>query len=352
MLNGERHSMSAKSLLDTGPMHKPRSLIKDRMPAIGLALGGGGARGLAHTVMLEAFDELGLRPKVIAGTSIGAVIGAAYASGMSAREIRAQMQEVLSARLELLRDLFAARARTLPRVSRIFGPLNAVLSPEALLDQIYPARVARDFAQLEIPMKIVATDFYALDARVFETGSLRQAVAASMALPAIFEPIVLNERAYVDGGLVNPLPYDLVREETDFTVAIDVSGVPVQAPNRAHPTATEALFAASFIFERTIIREKLKTQPPDIYIQAGTSHFQLFDIWKVDEILAAALPAKEELKVKLKRITGAETIPIETADHPALPVPRSETATALVPAAKPRLIRRLKDLRRPRKGET
>ena len=81
-------------------------------PAIGLALGGGGARGLAHVVMLEAFDELGLRPKVIAGTSIGAVIGAAYASGMTAREIRAQMQEVLSARFELARDLFAARART------------------------------------------------------------------------------------------------------------------------------------------------------------------------------------------------------------------------------------------------
>lgn len=320
-------------------------------PAIGLALGGGGARGLAHVVMLEAFDELGLRPKVIAGTSIGAVIGAAYASGMSAREIRAQMQEVLSARFELARDLFAARARTLPRVSRFFSPLNAVLSPEALLDLIYPARVARDFAQLDIPMKIVATDFYALDDHIFETGNLRQAVAASMALPAIFEPIVVDGKAYVDGGLVNPLPYDLVRAGTDFTIAIDVSGVPVPAPDRAHPTATESLFAASFIFERTIIREKLKTEQPDILIQAGTSHFQLLDIWKVDDILAAAIPAKEELKIKINRIMGTKTLPIEMTRPTALPAPRSQTSKAVATIEQPRLLRRLKSFKRKSKPE-
>jgi NTE family protein len=319
---------------------------RDGAPSVGLALGGGGARGLAHVVMLEAFDDLGLRPKVMAGTSIGAVIGAAYASGMSAREIRAQMQEVLSARLELVRDLFNSRARTLPRIRSIFSPLNAVLSPEALLDLIYPARVARDFANLQIPLKIVATDFYALDARVFESGPLRQAVAASMALPAIFEPIVVDGRAYVDGGLVNPLPYDLVREGTDITVAIDVSGVPVPAPDRAHPTATEALFAASFIFERTIIREKLKTQQPDVLIQAGTSHFQLLDIWKVDEILAAALPAKEELKVKLQRIMGAETLPV-LATTPGVPAALpAEASRGLVIVERPRLLRRLKSLKR------
>lgn len=337
------HAKPTSTEITTALMRPP---VRTAVPTIGLALGGGGARGLAHVVMLEAFDELGLRPNVMAGTSIGAVIGAAYASGMAAREIRAQMQEVLSGRLELMRDLFTARARTLPRVSRIFSPMNAVLSPQAVLEIIYPARVARDFAELQIPMKIVATDFYALDARVFETGSLRQAVAASMALPAIFEPIVVDGRAYVDGGLVNPLPYDLVREGTDITVAIDVSGVPVPAPDRAHPTATEALFAASFIFERTIIREKLKTQQPDVLIQAGTSHFQLLDIWKIDDILAAAIPAKEELKVKLDRILGSETLPIQMAETRALPVPRTETATAVVTAEQPRLLRRLKSLKR------
>jgi len=319
-------------------------------PSIGLALGGGGARGLAHVVMLEAFDELGLKPKVMAGTSIGAVIGAAYASGMSAREIRAQMQEVLSGRLELVRDLISARARTLPRVSRIFSPLNAVLSPEALLDIIYPARVAREFSDLKIPFRIVATDFYALDACVFDRGPLRQAVAASMALPVIFEPIVVDNRAYVDGGLVNPLPFDLVREDADFTIAIDVSGVPVPAPDRAHPTASEALFAASFIFERTIIREKLKTQQPDILIQAGTSQFQLLDMWRVEEILAAAVPAKQELKARLTRLMGSQTLAVLGEERAALPAPDPENdATAAVPQDAPRLLRRLTSLKRPRR---
>ena len=79
-------------------------------PTIALALGGGGARGLAHILMLEVFDELGLKPKIIAGTSIGALFGAAYASGLSARLIRAHAEEVLSQRFDLARHLLAARA--------------------------------------------------------------------------------------------------------------------------------------------------------------------------------------------------------------------------------------------------
>lgn len=80
--------------------------VTHRGPTIALALGGGGARGLAHILMLEAFDELGIRPKIIAGTSIGAVFGAAYASGMTAREIRAHTEEVLGQRFDIIRELF------------------------------------------------------------------------------------------------------------------------------------------------------------------------------------------------------------------------------------------------------
>src|SRR6516165_10513191 len=79
-------------------------------PSIALALGGGGARGLAHILMLEAFEELGIRPRIIAGTSIGAVFGAAYASGMPARLVRAHAEEALGQRLDVVRHLFSARA--------------------------------------------------------------------------------------------------------------------------------------------------------------------------------------------------------------------------------------------------
>jgi NTE family protein len=157
-----------------------------------------------------------------------------------------------------------------------------------------------------------------LEAAVIASGSLRRAVAASMALPVIFEPVIVEGRTMIDGGLTNPLPFDILEGEADILVAIDVSGVTVPSAKRAHPTALEALFASSFLFERSIVREKLKFSQPDIYIEAGTGRFQVLDFLKVKEILAAAVPAKERLKAQLSRMLGAETLP---AFEPVLPLP-------------------------------
>ncbi len=295
-------------------------------PTIALALGGGGARGIAHIAMLEAFDELGLKPRIIAGTSIGAIFGAAYASGLSAREIRAHTEEVLTGRFDLVRELFAARARGLPNARNFFNARAALLQPDVLLDILLPSRVVREFSQLAIPLKIIATDFYGLDMVVLSEGHLRHAVAASMCLPAIFQPVIHEGRVLLDGGLTNPLPYDLVMDDADITVAIDVSGAPVPQAHRAHPSVTEALMGSAFIFERSIIREKLKASQPDIYIEAGTSHFQIFDVFKVQEILAASAPAKERLKVQLARVLDAPELepqdvalqsPVEVMTFPA-----------------------------------
>jgi NTE family protein len=298
--------------------------VQSGTPSIALALGGGGARGLAHIPILEAFDELGLRPKVIAGTSIGAVFAAAYASGLSGKQIRMHAFEVLKKRLDLVRDLYAARVRMSGGLFSALTPRPAFISPERFLDTILPPRVARDFAHLSIPLKIVTSDFYAQEAVVFSSGPLRRAVAASMALPVIFHPVEVEGRVLIDGGLVNPLPFDLVANEADLTVAVDVSGAPTRRAEHATPKAWETLFASHFIFERTIIREKLRHRHPDLYIDAGTSHFQILDFLKVDEILAAAEPAKERAKAALTRMLEAETLrPLEHAE-PAkeLPSPR------------------------------
>lgn len=292
------------------------------LPTIGLALGGGGARGLGHIAMLEAFDELGIRPKVMAGTSIGAIYGAAYASGISGKELRAHTREILSQRLGLVRDLFAARSQPFQRIAGLFGTRTSILEPEALLELIMPKGVKPTFAALPIPLKIVATDFYRQEAIVFTEGPLRKAIAASMALPVIFQPVMHEGRALTDGGLTNPLPYDLLTKEADIVVAIDVSGVPVPDPNRPFPAAFESLFASAFIFERSIIKEKLNFNQPDILIRAGTNQFQLLDILKFEEILAAAEPAKELLKQQLDRVLSVETlapgVPVAQAPHEKL----------------------------------
>jgi NTE family protein len=305
-------------------------------PRIALALGGGGARGLAHVLMLEAFDELGVRPDVVAGTSIGAIYGAAYAAGLSGREIRAHTEEMLGLRFDLLRDVFSSRVKA----SNSSGLLSflalrpALLDAEALLSALLPSRMPTDFAGLKLPLRVVATDFYAQDAVVFSSGPLRRAVAASMALPVIFQPVMVEGRALIDGGLVNPLPFDIVAGEAEVTVAVDVSGAPVQAQGRVMPSATEALFASAFIWERSLIKEKLKARQPDIYIEAGTRHFQVLDFLRAREILEAAKPAKEQLKRQLGRVLGAE---------PAAAVTGTGTAAGEVePARKRRPKGRLK----------
>src|SRR6185369_1174626 len=114
-------------------------------PTIALALGGGGARGLAHILMLEVFDELGLKPKVIAGTSIGAVFGAAYASGLSASLIRAHAEEALGRRFDFFRQLLLARSEPVLKFLNFLPIRSSVLSPAALLELVLPSAVARDF---------------------------------------------------------------------------------------------------------------------------------------------------------------------------------------------------------------
>jgi len=304
-------------------VHSAAPALSSHGPTIALALGGGGARGLAHIPILEAFDELGIRPKITAGTSIGAIFAAAYASGLTGRQIRAHTMEVLKNRLDLVRDLYAARVRTTRRIWNMFPASSAFLASERLLDIILPKRIARDFAHLAIPLKIVASDFYAQEPVVLSSGPLRQAIAASIALPVIFEPVLLEGRVLIDGGLVNPLPFDLVSGEADLTVAVDVSGAPVRRPDRERPNVWEALFAANFIFERTIIKEKLRSRQPDVYVDAGTSRYQVLDFLKLEEILAAAEPAKERFKAQLARVMEAETLPTleaqEVQEELALP---------------------------------
>jgi NTE family protein len=286
----------------------PPNAVALRRPSIGLVLGGGGARGLAHILMLEVFDELGIKPSIIAGTSIGAIFGAAYASGLSAAEIRAHTLEALTRRFDLIRGLVAARAQGTGKLWNLLAARAQFLAPEALLDLVLPKRVARDFDELAIPLRIVASDYYALEAAIFSVGPLRPAIAASMALPVIFEPVEIDGRTLIDGGLTNPLPFDILKGEADVIVAIDVSGVTVLSAKRTRPTALESLFGASFLFERSIVREKLKSGQPDIYIDAGTGRYQALEFLKVREILAAAEPAKAQLRIKLERVLSTELL--------------------------------------------
>lgn len=283
-------------------------------PTIALALGGGGARGLAHILMLEVFDELGLKPKVIAGTSIGALFGAAYASGLSARLIKAHTEEVLSQRFGLTRYLLSARSEPVQRFLNILPIRSSLLKPELLLDHMLPSKVARDFAHLAIPLKVVATDFYAQEQIVLEAGDLRSAVAASMALPALFTPVTRDGRVLMDGGLVNPLPFDVLKGDADITVAIDVSGAALGPGSRSQPSAFSALVSSSQILQRSIVREKLKAQQPDIYIDVEVDEFHVLEFHRFKQVMTAAGQAKDQFKRQLERVLASQTAEMLPAD--------------------------------------
>jgi NTE family protein len=284
------------------------SMAVARRPTVALALGGGGARGLAHIAILEELDALGIRPVMVAGTSIGAIIGAAYCSGLTGKHIRAHAEIVFRQRLGLVRQIYSARATPIQRIMSLVQLKTAVLKPEVLLEMLMPPRIVRDFSDLKIPLKIVTTDIGSYEAVVFEHGPLMPAVAASMALPALFEPVRHHGRLLLDGGLVDPLPFEVIEGTADITIAIDVSGAAKVPDNAAVPTAYEALVTSSQILQHAIVREKLRYSQPDIYIEMPVSNFGILEFHKSRQILAASEPARELLRTQLARVMGAHTL--------------------------------------------
>jgi NTE family protein len=263
-----------------------------------LALGGGGARGLAHIAVLEALDDMGTRPAAIAGTSIGALIGAAYAAGMSGKEIRRFVIMLAHDRAEILRRLIATRAGTFANLLNLGFGSATLVDAEKFCEQFLPEQVPHDFGELEIPLLTIATDLYRREQAVFSSGALKPALAASIALPAVMRPVVLAERILIDGGATNPLPFEELRGRADVVVAVDISGAPTDA-RRDIPSPWECMLATVLVMANAITAEKIKRGAPDLIVRPKVGAFRALDFLQASAILRAAEPVKAELKEKL-----------------------------------------------------
>lgn len=272
------------------------------MPKIALALGGGGAKGLAHIPMLQAFDELGIRPHRIAGTSMGAIIGAIYASGNTASDIRASMNEMIISRGDSLRNILNKRdlRKWFDFLDPHFGR-GGFVKTSSFRTFIADGLVAPTFEELRIPTKIVAADYWSREEVVISTGDLPTAIRASMAVPGIIAPIERESRILIDGGVVNPVPYDLWDDECDLTVAIDVSGSR-SSGKMPIPGVFESMFNAFQIMQRSIVNEKIKATPPDILIRPEIQGVRVFELYKSKEVYSQALPTKRQLIDALERV--------------------------------------------------
>jgi NTE family protein len=195
------------------PTVPPPGIVSPPAPMklkIGLALGGGAAKGFAHIGVIKMLEASGIHPDVVAGTSAGSVVGALYASGMDAFALQ-----------ETAFGLDEGKIRDV----RLFS--GGLVQGRALQDYINQLLHHQSIEQLKIPFAAVATQLETGQRTVFVRGNTGQAVRASSSIPGVFEPAAINGKHYVDGGVVSPIPVDAARQlGADFVIAVDISTKP------------------------------------------------------------------------------------------------------------------------------
>lgn len=265
-------------------------------PRLGLALSGGGARGLAHIGVLKVLEREGLQVGAISGASMGGVIGALYAAGFGAEELEA-----------LARQL--CRPRALLKLVDLGFPRRGLVSSEnlrQLLGQFIPPSLT--FAELKIPLALTATDLRAgRQARLLE-GSVLDAAMATSAFPGVFPPVRIAGRILVDGGALNNLPVDLLTLLGQGpAVAVDVA--PYSYPEDSLeesdvlPEMAQIVYRTSLLMSHALTEANLAKSPPDLIVRpripTGIGVFDGFT--RVQEIIAAGEQAADERSDEVRR---------------------------------------------------
>ncbi|MEB0138498.1 patatin-like phospholipase family protein [Undibacterium sp. CCC2.1] len=256
---------------------------------IGLALGGGAARGFAHIGVIKALESQGIFPDIIVGTSAGSVVGAMYAAGNSGFALQ---------KMALDMDEATISDWSLP----LFAKSSGMLKGDAL--QAYVNRMVGGLSieKLKKPFGAVATDLSSGQAVLFQYGNTGAAVRASSAVPAVFQPVKINGRQYVDGGLVAPVPVRFAREMgADLVIAVNIS----QAPEIQNGSSSiDILLQTVTIMGQSITQYELKLA--DVVIRPDLPGMKGSDFGGRNlAILAgerAAMAAMPELKQKIKAL--------------------------------------------------
>lgn len=234
--------------------------------SLGIALSGGGIRGIAHLGVLKAFDEYGISPKKVSGTSAGAIVGALYCQGYSPEEIMKIIHETNYFRL--LRPAISwkglFRIETLVDVFKDFFPHNS-------------------FSKLTIPLSVAATDISLGEVVYFEEGELIPPILASCCIPGMFEPIVYNSRYLVDGGVLNNLPIEPLQKDCDLLVGVNCNHLPEEKDIRNIKNLIErtVMMTMNFNVYSRISSCDYFIEPP------GLGKFGVFDIKKAPQLFQA-----------------------------------------------------------------
>ena len=254
-------------------------------PRLALALGGGAARGFAHVGVIKALEAQGIVPDIVVGTSAGAVVGALYAAGHSGFELQ---------RLVLQMEDGQFSDWSLPD--------RGVIKGEALQNFVNQAVGQRPLEKLGKLLAVVATDLHSGEPVVFRSGNTGMAVRASSSVPGLFQPVAINGREYVDGGLVSPVPVHTARTlGADFVIAVDISAKPQHGKTQS---TIDVLLQTFAIMGQSISRYELPEA--DIVIRPYTPEISPTDfqgrhlaVLEGEKAVAAILP---DLKARLAKL--------------------------------------------------
>lgn len=273
-------------VVEAPPVAVPAPVPKPRPPRIGLALGGGAARGFAHIGVIEVLEENGIHPDLVAGTSAGSLVAALYASGKTGAEMAA---------LALTMDEGA--------ITDWSFPLRGLIRGEALARYVREQTGSRTIEQMRLPLGIVATELDNGRPILFRRGDTGTAVRASSAVPAVFEPVRIKGHEYVDGGLVSPVPVRFAREMgAQLVIAVDISTPPDGA---ATGDLMDMLLQTFTIMSRSINRFELRDA--DVVVRPSLAGMSSADFTARKRAIQAgrdaALRALPELRARIAALT-------------------------------------------------
>jgi NTE family protein len=265
-----------------------------RKVKIGLALGGGAARGFAHIGVIKALEAQGIVPDIVVGTSAGSVVGALYAAGNDAKTLQKMAVDL---------DEAAISDWALP----LFSKSSGVLKGEALQSFVNKAVNHRPIEKLKMPFGAVASDLKTGEPILFQRGNTGMAVRASSAVPGVFQPVKIGDHTYVDGGLVAPVPVRFAREMgAEFIIAVNIS---TQAEAQATNSSLEVIMQTFSIMGQRI--NQLELRDADVVIQPPLGKMASNDFnnragaMQAGERATLAVMAQLKQKLKARRETPA-----------------------------------------------
>ncbi len=286
------------------PVAKPAPPAPPVKIRIGIALGGGAAKGFAHIGVIKMLEANGFKPEVVSGTSAGSVVGALYASGMDAF----QMQEHAVA-------LDEARIRDVT----LFN--GGLVRGQKLQDYVNEMIGNRAFDKMKKPFAVVSTQLETGERTIFVRGNVGQAVRASCSIPGVFEPVKIDKFHYVDGGVVSPVPVDAARQlGADFVIAVDISTrITGKTPENLLGVVNQSI---------TIMGQKLGEQElsrADVIIRPKVNDIGPADFEQraraILEGEKAALAALPQIRLKLEQMRQARAAAQAAKRNPAPALP-------------------------------